>query len=119
MICIFCYDELKDTGNSKHFKVFLCQDCQMPQHNTLYRVIHDRNTDIKLYDQAQIDDFIITRYYQKTPRTPINTSKIYRRTLDNTPVIPRPVFELDRILEIDTSDLEAVKRKLAIWTTFS
>ncbi len=129
MICMFCYEELRMVAHPAgdiRFKIILCRGCQSPDHYTLHRELY-RNK-VKLYDQIQVDEFIVTRYYQEThPGSKVNYSKLYKdalgvidRSPDFTPLSQfPPVCELDHIVDLAVHDLDVLKRKLKIWTTFS
>ncbi len=126
---MFCYEELKvvnDHPAGVPFKIVICRGCQSPHFQTLHRELYRGK--VKLYDQIQVDEFIVTRYFQETrPGSKVNFSRLYKEAigfLDNSPdatpiSFHPPVCEIDHIVNLAVHDLDVLKHKLKIWTTFS
>jgi len=125
MICRFCNSVLTETphpGDPKKniFILYICRGC-LPQHNTLYRELYDKNTYELLADAIRIDEFYVIRNY-KNKKTTFNKDII--GVLENSPdmepiTFTKPVYEMDGIWDIPFNDIEMLKHKLRIYTTFS
>lgn len=130
MNCIFCTKKMARVAHpgSDKFKIIVCRACRLPGHYTVHRELWCANSNVKLYDQIQVDDYIITRYFKETvPGGPKNFSNLYRETygiIDNvvggTPIgkFP-PICTLDHIVDLPVHDLDLFKKKIRLWTTFS
>lgn len=138
MICMFCYKSLAlidTTASNKLFDIYACRGCRDPEHHTLHREVYWKGTDTKLYDQIQLDEYILTRYFHETTKGGRkNYCKLYKDCIgvvDNDPgATPlslggegrqrfSPICELDHIVPLPTYDLKVFKKKLKLWTTFS
>lgn len=130
-LCMFCYEPLTKVSShpgSDNFIIVLCRACQSPDYYTLHREMYDKKSGVKIYDQVQVDEYIVTRYHAHNPTTNrSNYSKLYKESFgvldtvpDATPITKYPaVCEFDHIIELPTYDLEVLKKKLRLWTTFS
>jgi hypothetical protein len=131
MSCIFCKKAMEyqpESVATKTFDLYLCRNCQRPQYKTLYRQLYNHKKVELLSDNIQIDNYFITRYFQPTHKdSKYNYSVLYKDVigvLESNPnmepiSLKREVGEVDHIIELPWDDLEAVKRKLKVYTTFS
>lgn len=133
MICMFCFDPLtkiENKASEKLFNIYVCRGCRDPEYHTLHRAVYWKGTDTKLYDQIQLDEYIMTRYFHETTKGGRkNYCKLYKDSIGvidsepgATPIAgPRhtPVCEIDHIVELPNYDLRVFKKKLRLWTTFS
>lgn len=130
-ICGFCNKPLefqaKHSGDTV-FDLYTCKGCQSPNHDTMCRQLFYKDDKVLLSDFTRIDEFCITRYYQPTNNgAKYNYSIIFKEVLgvlesspDMEPMtLNKPVCEIDHIIELPLHDIELLKHKLHIWTTFS
>jgi hypothetical protein len=125
MICRFCNNVLTETphpGDAKGdiFLLYICRGC-LPAHNTLYRELYDRKTYELLADAIRIDEFYVIRNY-KHNKTTFNKDIIgvLESSPDMEPItFTKPVHEMVGIWDIPFSDIELLKHKLRVYTTFS
>jgi hypothetical protein len=131
MACGFCRKPLefqeRHSGDT-HFDLYICRDCQAPKHQTLYRQLYNKQGFVLLCDYVRIDEWFITRYYRPTSKgSKSNYSIIFKEAIgiidgsvDMEPIsLNKPVCEVDCILDLPLNDIELLKHKLSIWTTFS
>lgn len=131
MDCLFCQKPLvfvpKHSGDM-YFYLYTCRGCQSPNHQTLHRQLYDQKSKLLLSDCVQIDEYYITRYYRPTSiGYRYNYSVIFKEALgildgcsDMEPIsLNKPVCEVNHIIDLPTKDLENLKHRLDIWTTFS
>lgn len=131
MRCLFCKNPLgfqKEDVGSRTFDLYTCRDCKAPAYRTLHRQLYFYNKTDLLSDNIQIDEYFITRHFRPShPSAKYGCSIIYKEAIgvfdgdvDMQPIIiNNPVCELDYIIELPWNDIEAVKRKLNLYTIFS
>lgn len=135
MQCIFCHDPVQYRPTEGHdiFCVYLCRDC-VPGHKTLYRQLYHSSHNKRepeegiLADSIRVDEYYVVRYYLPVNRRDrSNYSVIFKDAigyLDSSPdadpiSLNKPVCDIDSIIELPWKNIELVKKKLDIWTTFS
>ncbi len=137
MHCIFCSEALQFQPEGQDvFNVYSCRECQYPNYNTLYRQLYnapDYNPFSNTYkgllsDSIRIDEYYVVRYHFPVDRGDRDSYTIIFREalgfLDNAPdheplSLNKPVCEIDHVIELPWKNIELVKKKLDIWTTFS
>ena len=125
MICHFCQNVLTEnlhSGDPKKdiFLLYICMGCQ-PEYNTLYRELYDRKTYELLADDIRIDEFYVIRNYREN-KTTINKDiiRLIESNHDVEPItLTIPVYEMSGIWDIPFKNLEKLKQKLRVYTTFS
>jgi hypothetical protein len=125
-LCL-CPLVLQDHPGSSLFDLYLCRDCQLPQHATLYRQIFHTRESIILADSLRVDEYHIIRYYQPAqPNGKTNYTIIFKNALgmlsdsDIEPLsLAKPVCEIDQLIDLPMTDIKLLKRKLETWTMFS
>lgn len=130
--CAFCQKEMSlvDHANKDLLDVYICADCQQPEHDTRYRQICYKDEEPVLATTIHIDDFYVILNYAFsfiTRRT--NFTTIFRKAigaidsdLDLAPIVwipSLPVVDLDIIIRLPYHDIKALKKKLQIYTLFS
>lgn len=125
-ICGFCNKELpirKQQNN--RVNIFVCESCQKPKFNTMYRQTYRSEDDLLQYVSIFVDDFyVLYGYYLLGPTTTIYKSPVgvIYESADPGPITwdwERPAFSLIGILELPLQDPALVKKKLEIYTLFS
>jgi hypothetical protein len=125
MYCHFCQNSLQENKHpgdpdGKFFILYLCRNC-IPEHKTLFREVYDSTTFQLLADATRVDEFYIIRNYKEN-KTIINKDIIgvIESSTDLEPITyTKPVCELDGIFDIPFRNLELLRHKLSIYTTFS
>lgn len=106
MICHFCNSILRDTapaGNLKEtFLFYVCGGCQPRE--VIYRELYDSTTKDLLADAIRIDEYYIIRNHHSN------------KTLFDKNLIT--FFEMEGIWKLPSTDIDVVKQKLQIYTTF-
>lgn len=125
--CPFCGKAplLSDSkAHAEYFFLYTCQGCKRPEHDTKFRVLHDKKTFELLSISIRIDDYhIIYRFADPHTRATSHNTTVFKNLVASilneerrsSPV----VFEVDYILELPLNDIEATKNKLDIYSTFS
>lgn len=132
MICPFCENPLEwqsHHSGAEMFDLYVCRECQKPDHQTLYRRLYERNKfDQILADNLKMDEYFIVRYFQPTSKgSKYNYTVIYKEVLgvldncsDMEPItLNKPVCEIDFIINLPWRNIELAKRKLSTWAVFS
>lgn len=126
-VCPFC-GKAPVISNSKahadYFFLYTCEGCQEPKYETKFRLLRDKKTFDLLSISVKIDDYhIIYRFVDPRTRNSSLNTTVFKNLL---PAILREegagapeVFEVDYILELPLSDIEATMNKLNIYSTFS
>ena len=130
--CILCFRQMKqeDSHNQK-LEALACRGCRHPNHDTIYRRINIIGNDRVLHDLIMVDEYCISRWY-KSHANSHEHSLIYREVvgvmkgiysfnkIDPEPIsLSDPVFKINSIINISTSNLDTFKHKLSTWITFS
>ncbi len=123
MICKFCNSTLHNTAPAGSLKelylVYICNGCQ--PHEVIYRELYNQQTLTLLAKVIRIDDYYIMINYQKN-KTSFNKDTIINLGDDLNPKLRtyhKQVYELSDIWEIPLTNIETVKQKLQLYTTFS
>lgn len=131
MACRFCNKpvlRIEDHSGKGIFDLYICKDCLKPIYNSTYRQLHIINKVDLLVDSIQLDEYYIIRYHKSLSHVSrSNYTIIYRDILgaienstDLEPIVTRKaVCEIDHILELDFTDIAALKQKLSVYTLFS
>ena len=102
MTCIFCKKPLIVSSE----KSFYCMNCQTPKYNTKYKQEYCSDNKEIILDYILIDKWSISRWHNKNAIT-----YVY---YDN-----KSFYKFNSILELPWHDIELVKHKLSIYSTFS
>lgn len=125
MYCRICQETLTESKHpgdpeGRFFILYLCKNC-VPEHNTLFREVYDSTTYKLLADAVRMDEFYVIRNYKEN-KTIINKDIIgvLESSPDMEPIsMTKPVCELEGIVELPFHDIELMRHKLDIYTTFS
>lgn len=124
MACKFCHKPLKFKWNHELTEIidlYECRDCQRPGHTTVHKQQYRKGEAVLLQEGIQLDDWYVLRRYN--PNYSIIYSEVigvFSASADCEPLaVKREVCRIERIFELTWNDIEAAKRKLAVYTTFS
>ena len=134
-ICGFCDKELSLLNqNDRLFDIFICDACQKPDFNTMYRQTYRSSDGVLLSESLFIDEFYVTwqHHYLYTKyhgAECCGITSIYKAPIgiiyshpDPEPITwdwTNPVFCLNGIVELPLKDPRLLKNKLQIYTMFS
>lgn len=116
--CVFCNNPLKliDGHSAKGvFTLYICENC-IPNHTTEYKQLYFVNGLVLLSEAITIDEYYITRHYEKTITNGAKEQTIISKFNYDCQSI---VCGFDYILNLNFNDIDALKKKLDIYTTFS
>lgn len=130
MICPFCHKYLHmepEHAGQLVFDLFLCRGCQLPIHDTLYRQLYYKDKLELLVDTIRVDNFYVIRYHVSMQKGNSPHSMIYKNiigTFDSSPNMEpismnKPVCDIDHVIDLPLHNIELLKHKLRIYTTFS
>lgn len=130
MICQFCYKYLHlepEHAGKIVFDLYLCRGCQLPTYDTLYRQLYFKEKPELLADTIRVDNFYVIRHHVCIQKNDSPRSIIYKNiigTLDGSPNVEpisfnSPVCQIDHVIDLPLYDIELLKHKLKIYTTFS
>lgn len=126
-ICPFCSKALETVQDGAFISTHVCIGCQKPKYDTIFEETFDKTNGELLNDSFRVNDYYVSRRYKnglysvkKSGQNTIINKNVVGYLEDRTAIIlSSPVFEFDKVLIFDFSDLERLEEKLNIYALIS